>query len=283
MRQISFLVAALFGSTLSGWSHGDMHGQIVDTTKLIEKEPRNAALYIKRSDLYRAHGDFDNAYSDLEQATLLDRKLEVLPLARGRLFYEANWPQSAKNALDQFLVSHTNHVEAHALRARCLGKLGRRLEAVKDYTRAINLASEAQPELYLERAQALSDEGTNYFTEAVKGLEEGMKRMGPLITLQLYAIDLEAKQKSYDAALARLDRVAAASPRKETWLARKGEILQLAGRPEQAADAFQAALKAIAQLPDTRRYVPAMQELEKRIQAVLQALAKEKQAAKSTS
>ena len=154
---------------------------------------------------------------------------------------------------------------------------------MKDYTRAINLASEAQPELYLERAQALSDEGTNYFTEAVKGLEEGMKRMGPLITLQLYAIDLEAKQKSYDAALARLDRVAAASPRKETWLARKGEILQLAGRPEQAADAFQAALKAIAQLPDTRRYVPAMQELEKRIQAVLQALAKEKQAAKSTS
>ena len=96
-----------------------------------------------------------------------------------------------------------------------------------------------------------------------------MKRMGPLITLQLYAIDLEAKQKSYDAALARLDKVAAASPRKETWLARKGEILQLAGRPEQAADAFQAALKAIAQLPDTRRYVPAMQELEKRIQAVL--------------
>jgi tetratricopeptide (TPR) repeat protein len=281
MRQSLILLAALFGSILCGWSHGDMHGQIVETTKLIEKEPRNANLYIKRSDLYRAHGDFDNAYADLEQASLLDRRMEVLPLARGRLFYEANWPQSAKNALDQFLASHTNHVEGHALRARCLSKLGRRLDAVKDYTRAIDMASEPQPELYLERAQTLSDEGTNYFPEAVKGLEEGMKKMGPLITLQLYAIDLEAKQKNYDAALARLDKVAAASPRKETWLARKGEILQLAGRPEQATDAFQAALKAIAQLPDTRRYVPAMQELEKRIQAVLQALAKEKQSQKS--
>src|SRR5437868_2618007 len=165
MRRVFILLIALHGSVLSGWSHGDMHGQIVETTKLIEKEPRNANLYVKRSDLYRAHGDYDSAFADLEQAAALDRKMEVLPLARGRLFYEANWPQSAKFSLDQFLASHTNHVEAHALRARCLNKLGRRLEAVKDYSRAIDLASEPQPELYLERAQTLSDEGTNYFPE----------------------------------------------------------------------------------------------------------------------
>ncbi|HUR46989.1 MAG TPA: tetratricopeptide repeat protein, partial [Candidatus Saccharimonadales bacterium] len=280
MRQLFILLAAFLASNLTGWSHGDMHGQIVETTKLIDKDPRNPSLYIKRSDLYRAHGDFDNAYADLEQASILDRRMEVLPLARGRLFFEANWPQSAKNALDQFLASHTNHVEAHALRARCLSKLGRRMDAVKDYSRAIAFSAEGAPELYLERAQTLSEEGTKYFPEAVKGLEEGMKKMGPLITLQLYAIDLEARQKNFDAALTRLDTVAAASPRKETWLARKGELLQQAGRPDEAAEAFKAALKAIAKLPDARRYVPAMQELEKRIQAVLQALAKEKESQK---
>lgn len=269
-----FAVLILLGSSAVGFSHGDMHGQIVEVTKQLEKEPRNAALYLKRGELYRAHGDFDSANADLDRVAALEPRMEVLPLARGRLFYEANWPQSARLALDAFLRSHTNHVEALALRARCFVKIGQRLDGVKDYTRAIQFAADPQPELYLERAQALNDEGPAYFAEAVRGLEDGMKKMGPLVTLQLYAIDLEVKQKNYDAALTRLDKAAAASPRKETWLARKGEILQTAGRTDQAIDAFQAALKAIAQLPDTRRNVPAMLELEKRIHAVLEVLSK---------
>jgi predicted Zn-dependent protease len=246
-------------------------------TKELEKQPRNAGLYLRRGELFRAHGDFDSANADLDRVAALEPRMEVLPLARGRLFYEANWPQSAKMALDYFIRSHTNNVEALALRARCQVKLGQRLEGVRDYTRAIEAAGEPQPELYLERAQALNEEGPAYYAEAVKGLEDGMKKMGPLVTLQLYAIDLEVKQKNYDAALARLEKASAASPRKETWLARKGEILQTAGRTEQAIDAFRASLKAISQLPETRRNVPAMQELEKRIQAVLQALGKGQQ------
>jgi tetratricopeptide (TPR) repeat protein len=271
------VILILLWSSLAAFSHGDMHLQIQEVTKELEKQPRNAGLYLRRGELFRAHGDFDSANADLDRVAALEPRMEVLPLARGRLFYEANWPQSAKMALDYFIRSHTNNVEALALRARCQVKLGQRLEGVKDYTRAIDAAAEPQPELYLERAQALNDEGPAYYAEAVKGLEDGMKKMGPLVTLQLYAIDLEVKQKNYDAALARLEKASAASPRKETWLARKGEILQTAGRTEQASDAFRAALKAISQLPDTRRNVPAMQELEKRIQAVLQALAKGQQ------
>lgn len=270
----------------AGWrsfGHGDMHLQIQEVTQTLEKQPRNASLYVKRADLYRAHGDFDSANADLDRAAALEPRMELLSLARGRLFYEANWPRSSKMALDSFIRSHTNHVEALALRARCLVKMGLRLDGVKDYSLAIAFANEAQPELYLERAQALNDEGAGYYAEAVKGLEDGMKKMGPLVTLQLYAIDLEVKQKDYDSALARLEKAAAASPRKETWLARKGEILQSAGRPGLARDAFQAALKAIGQLPDTRRNVPAMLELEKRIQAVLQAIEKQQQSQKSAS
>jgi tetratricopeptide (TPR) repeat protein len=282
MKYLSITLVLLF-STLAGLGHGDMHLQIQEVTKELEKQPRNAALYLKRGELFRAHGDMDSAHADLERVAALDPKLEVLPLARGRLFYEANWPQSAKIALDSFLRTHTNHVEALALRARCLIKMGQRLDGVKDYTRAIDVAADPQPELYLERAQALNEEGPAHYAVAVKGLEDGMKKMGPLVTLQLYAIDLEVKEKKYDAALARLAKASAASPRKETWLARKGEILQTAGRPNEACDAFRSALKAISQLPDTRRNVPAMQELEKRLNAVLEAISKEQKAEKKSS
>src|SRR5206468_13039916 len=100
-----------------------------------------------------------------------------------------------------------------------------------------------------------------------------------LATLQLCAIDLELKQNHFDTALGRLDSIAAQSPRKETWLAKRGEILQQAGRIAAAREAYQSALKAIESLPGSRRQVPAVVELEKRLRSLLeeQALAADKE------
>ena len=90
--------------------------------------------------------------------------------------------------------------------------------------------------------------------------------------MQLTAIDLEVRQKRYDAALARIDTVAAATPRKETWLARKGEILRQAGRPAEAREAYRAALQALESLPPARRNVPATAALEKNIREQYESL-----------
>jgi tetratricopeptide (TPR) repeat protein len=268
----------IFLALVQSWGHGDVHLQIEEVTKQIEKEPRNALLYLKRGELFRAHGEWDSALADFERVGAIDPKLDIIDFSRGKVFFEANWPQSAKIVLDRFLARHTNHVDALSLRARCQVKLGQRLAAARDFTSAIGFSDEPQPELYLERAQALTDEGPAHYQQAMLGLEEGIKKLGPLITFQLYAIDLELKQKQYDTALARLEKVSAASPRKETWLARKGEILQLAGHTPEACEAFRAALKAISQLPEQRRNVPAMVELEKRVKAVLEALEKNRTA-----
>jgi len=110
------------------------------------------------------------------------------------------------------------------------------------------------------------------WAEAVRGLDDGLQRLGPLVTLQLFAIDAELKLKNYDGALARVDKVAERSPRKETWLARRGEILVQAGRSDEARRAYESALAALQTLPPTRRNVPAMQELSKRIQKQIDTL-----------
>ena len=181
-------------------------------------------------------------------------------------------PLSAKVALDRFLLKHPNHIEALVTRARTLTKLDRRLEAAQDYSRAINISAEGRPELYIERAQSLAGEGGHYAKEALQGLDEGIRKLGPLVTLQLPAIDIELQEKNYDAALARLETVAAKSPRKETWLTRKGEILQQAQRIDEARAAFKAALDAMQSLPASRRNVPAMIDLEKHLREQLQKL-----------
>jgi predicted negative regulator of RcsB-dependent stress response len=93
--------------------------------------------------------------------------------------------------------------------------------------------------------------------------------LGPLVTLELCAVDIEVKDKQYDAALARLDLLAAKSPRKESWLARRGDILLQAGKTEEARKAFQTALDAMETLPPARRNVPAMLELQTRLREQL--------------
>lgn len=268
----SIVAGLLTAMPLSVPAHGDLHIQIQEVTRQIEKEPRNAELYLKRGELHRAHQEWDAAQADYDYVSTLNAKLTVVDLARGRMFLEANWPISAKVALDRFLAVHTNHVEGLTARARTLVKLDQRLAAARDYTSAINHSTEPRPELYLERAQALTTEGGAHWDAAIKGLDEGIKKLGPLVTLQLYAIDVEIKQKRFDAALNRLERVAAQSPRKETWLARRGEILQQAGRDGEAREAFQSALAAMDKLPPARRHVPAMVELEKRLQQALDSL-----------
>jgi predicted negative regulator of RcsB-dependent stress response len=99
-----------------------------------------------------------------------------------------------------------------------------------------------------------------------------MKKMGPLVTLQLCALDIEVKQKQYDDALKRLESITAKSPRKETWLARRGEILQEAGRKSEARQAFTAALEAMETLPPARKNVPAMMDLQKHLREELDKL-----------
>ena len=82
--------------------------------------------------------------------------------------------------------------------------------------------------------------------------------------MQLSAIELELRRQNYDAALVRLDRVTSQSERKEAWLVRRGEILKLAGREEEARAAFNAALVAIESLPPAHRQNKAVTTLQLR-------------------
>jgi predicted Zn-dependent protease len=188
------------------------------------------------------------------------------------LFLDWGWPLSARASLDRVLARNPKHAEAFTWRARTLLRLNQPMAAASDFDRAIALTPDAGPDLFVERAQMLMGMGPDQFAAALKGLDDGIKRLGPLVTLQLFAIDAELKQGNYDGALARVDSIAARSPRKETWLARRGEILKQAGKPQEARKAYTDALAALQTLPPTRRNVPAMQELARRIQKEIDTL-----------
>ena len=244
-------------------AHEGLPKQIAAITKKIKRDPKNASLYLQRGELYRLNRNWSRAAADYNRAAELQPDLKVVELARAKMFFESGRYRLAKAALDRFLSHEPNHYEGLVIRARVLARLGARAESARDFTQI--LAAAPDPELYLERAKVIAGDAQR-ITEALSGLDEGIKRLGPLVTLQVAAIDLELRRHAYDAALTRLDTVTAQSERKETWLARRGEILKLAGRDEEAREAFTAALQAIESLPPQRRYSRTVTTLQRELQ-----------------
>jgi predicted Zn-dependent protease len=244
-------------------AHLDLEIQIANVGEAIALDPANASLYLKRGELHRAHSDWPAAEADFLQSRKLDPKMKAVDFYLGRLKLDAGKPKEAKRILDRLLADMPDHADALIVRARAEIELGQPDAGTRDFNAALATLEEsgrAQPTYYLERARAFVALGK--VDLALRGLDQGLEHLGQPVTLQLYAIDLELQQGRHDKALQRLERIAAQSPRKESWLIRRGEILEQAGRPADAREAYIAALAAIETLPDTRRWNRAVQRLQ---------------------
>jgi tetratricopeptide (TPR) repeat protein len=135
------------------------------------------------------------------------------------------------------------------------------LHAARDYDVALGRISDPGPVLFLERADALAEAGDEYLAAAIDGLDEGIEQLGPVVLLQSKAVDLEVRARRYGSALDRIDQILSTMPRKERWLARRGEVLERAGLIDEALASYSEALAAIERLPWRRRETPAIQEL----------------------
>jgi tetratricopeptide (TPR) repeat protein len=236
-------------------AHPELDWQIAQLTARIEAGPDDPQLYLQRGELHRIHRDWSAAESDYRRARKLQPDLTVVDYYLGRMKLEAGHPKQAKKLLDRFLAKEPDRPKALVARARVLSHLGQPLAAARDYTRALDAFGEDQrpdPSYYLERARALTSAGSEYVDDAVRGLDEGLARLGQPVTLQLRAIELEVECGRYDAALARLDLIASRADRKESWLLRRAEVLERAGRVDEARRAYAAALDAIETLPFSR-------------------------------
>lgn len=249
--------------------HEGLDEQIGRLTAQITREPRDARLYLRRGELHRLHRAWSAASADYAQAARLAPGLAEVRLARARLALDRGRPGAALAEVDAFLAAHPDAPAGLSCRAETLTRLGRTRAAVEEWTALIRVADVPSPEHYLARAEAQS--GLGRPEEALAGLEEGMIRLGRVGTLDDAALSVEAETGRYEAALARLERLAASSPRPEGWLARRGEVLEAAGRGAEARQAYVQALIAIASLPEQTRATGAVRRMEAKLRSRLPA------------
>ncbi len=265
-----FLLFCIFSLTLAVAAHDGLHEQILAVTEQIEKDPANAALYLKRAELYRLHAEWKNSENDFARVEKLDSNLTIVNLGRGRLWFDSGQFAKAKRALEKFLGSEPQSFEGVLTMARVQAKLRQSSAAVKYFSEAIRLAPQDSAEIYLERAEASI--AANRPTEALNGLDEGLKKFPNLVTLASAAIDLEVRRRNYTAALERLDRLTATMERKETFLVRRGEILLRAKRPCEARRSLIEARTGFRSYSSFRRSVRAVKEQIARLEKLLKTI-----------
>jgi tetratricopeptide (TPR) repeat protein len=255
---------------LAAAAHQNLEARLATLTAEIAQATNHAALYLQRGEVHREHLDWPAAAADYDRAARLDAKLGAVDLCRARMLADSARLPEARAQFDRYLACCPEDGRGYVERARVLIRLKQHHAAVADFTQALLLLRESQPEIFLERAQALlADDRVD---EALRGLDEGVKKLGPVVTLQVVALELELKQKQFDAALARLDTIMAQAARKENWFARRGDIERQAGRPEDARKSYAAALSAVTNLPAHLQQSPFVLNLQTRVQASLQTL-----------
>jgi tetratricopeptide (TPR) repeat protein len=269
-QHVEFLAAAFtavaMAAPLAAQAHGVVRDQIDRVTHQIEHAPRDARLHFKRAGLHHARGEHAAAARDLDTAKALAPTWAEVDLARGRLMLDAKRPADAQRALSRYLAREPGSAAAHLERARAARALGRIDAAVSDFD--IALAAQPDPDAHIERAQMLLEarpQTAARVLEALRGLEIGLARLGPLVTLELAALDAELALKHHDAALLRLDRLMQTASRKETWLLRRGDVLHAAGRELEAHAAWQQGRLEVGALAQHLRHVPAVVELEQQL------------------
>ena len=252
-------------------AHADIHERIAALDAQIEAHPNAPELYLKRGELHRLHRDWEAALADYHRAAELDPGLPEVDYFVGRMWLEAARPDLAKSALNRYLTRRPDDAGALVIRSRALARLGEGLAAAEDLTKAIARLEALGPELYLERSRLLVAEGGKHVDEGLRGIDEGIARLGPLVTLIQFAVEVEADRAHHEEALARLDPLPPGVRKQPLWLARRGDLLLAAGRDAEARAAYAAALQAIEALPATRRTVRANAALESRLRSLIEA------------
>ncbi|MDE0007074.1 MAG: tetratricopeptide repeat protein [Gammaproteobacteria bacterium] len=254
----------------ASWGHGDRHEHLARVDAKIEANPDSLRFRFERAEALRRLGHYEESLVDLDRVLALSPDNGHVHYLRGLTHFDRGEYGDAETSLRRYVDSVPESPSAHTALAETLIRQGRHREAGDEYSRAIAVHPTPAPDLYVARARAYRAAGAEFQGLAIRGLDDAMASLGPLVTLQRLAIEIERDRGNHAGALGRIDEVLADVPRKESWLAYKGRVLASTGREQDAVDAFRLAQAALESLPPRVRSSPAMVSLAETIATQLE-------------
>ncbi len=262
---IVLMIVAVVPPTASG--HPGIHEQEATADAALKAEPSDPEAHITRGKLYQEVENWDAAIAAFSRARDLGAPVQRAATLVGNVYLAAGWTLTAKRYFDEAIEVQSDYVSARIGRARVQMLQGDPAAAESDFAVAFPDIAKPSPALVLERHRALRAAGQS--DKALVFLEGHLARMGPVPALQSAAVDLELEAGKFDAALQRVDALLGQAPRHPIWAAKRAEILEHAGRTDEARAAYREAL-AFVQLRTSRRGSRNLEDLEKQLHAALE-------------
>lgn len=188
----------------SALAHGALSDRIAILGDRIAAHPGDAALYLERADLRHQDDAFDAALADLNRAESLDAKRAPFAVLKAQILLDAKRPKEAAAMVEPFAKANPKHGPAWWTLGQARLSAGDAAGAGEALDVAIPLMNPLVPDQVLAQARAQAKP-----EEALKRLEAGIGRLGPLVVLEEKAAELEVALGRREAALARLDGVIA--------------------------------------------------------------------------
>jgi tetratricopeptide (TPR) repeat protein len=191
------------------FAHDSPAVPIAALTRQIRTHPDSLPLYLARGELRRVFGDFAGARADYDHVERHDPEHPGLGICRAALALDTGDPAGARRWLDHVLGVRPADPAALRLRSQACATLGDRRGAIADLGTAISGLEHPHPDLYLERARLQMAEGDA--AAALAGLDAARLQLGPVASLEVYAIELELAAGRPGAARDRLEALRGSS------------------------------------------------------------------------
>lgn len=252
MKPLVFLTSIVLALPLT--AHPDPKHTLEHLEEHLKETPDNPQLLAQKVELL-----MDTEHLDLARP-VCDRLLEVAPGKREFLLLEAQVTleeRDTASALEKTrAVTATNPDFAAGWKflSRVEEESGNREAAIAAMLHSLSVNPKPAPSDVLTCAAWLRERAKPGDIEtAISEIDKGLAKLGVLSGLHYQAIELELPLGHYDSALRRIDALTARFRPSADLSLRRAEILEKAGRYDEAAAACDSALALMDALPASRK------------------------------
>lgn len=241
-------------------AHEDIELQIESLNQELSVDTNNGEHYLKRAELHRIHQDWRAALEDYDRAEQFGVASDILNFYKGRMYFEAGEEESALALLNKAIAAMPSHVPSLVERSKL--SIHPKYSAVSDLDRAIQLSSNPSPDLFLNRANLIIANDANDIEKMISGLEQGVARLGPLVSLIEFGVNQSEVFGRWETAQKLIEDLPAILRQSPKWLFKEGQIQEKLTNKDVAQQLYKNALQKIKELPPSRANSAANIELK---------------------
>jgi predicted Zn-dependent protease len=239
-------------------AHPDPSHTLEHLEEHLAETPDDRALLRQKADLLLSTGHPALARPVVDRLLVMNKDRPEDLLLEARTLH-AEKDATAPNKATALVTAHPRFVPGWLFLARLEDGQGRCDAAIDAMRRALDLSPKPSPSDVLACAAWLAERGDR--TDAVAVIDQGLAKLGVLAGLHQKAIAIEVELGRHDAALRRIDALAARFRPSVELSLQRADILELAGRHAEAAAACDAALALLEASPAARKGGDAHREL----------------------